>query len=149
MSAVMAIMGFVPAWAANATPMRPAILTAQTTTACHAADWQSDDLLAYVRTLVTSSDSETVAFRTTIGLPAVDSAHVVLATNAADAALCEEARAAFIPHFKADTLQIPTVYVVTIGPTRYLVTDLQSHVGEYTALYVFDEHFSLLGAIAR
>lgn len=126
----------------------PVSLVAQATSACHAADRQSDDLLRYIRTVVTSNDPAFVRLRTNARIPAVDSSQVVLIHNAADSAICERARASYLRGFKTDTLHVPTVYVIRIGPTRYLVTDFKQQVGEFGAMTIFDENFSFVVGLA-
>lgn len=42
-----------------------------------------------------------------------------------------------------DSTAVATVYVLRVGPTRYVVTDTSSYVGEFQMHLTFDSAFSL------
>jgi hypothetical protein len=114
--------------------MRSAVLTPCVTPSVNMTD--------YLDTVVVSTDIDIgVGQRQTLQLPAGPLSMVSAVT---DSATCHRAAiAAGLALKKPDSTAVPSVSVVRVGPTRYVVTDAFHHFGEYNLSYTFDSAFTL------
>jgi len=102
----------------------------------------SVDMMDYLDTVVVSTDIDIgVGQRQTLQLPAGPLSMVSAVT---DSATCHRAAiAAGLALKTPDSTAVPSVSVVRVGPTRYVVTDAFHHFGEYDLSYTFDSAFTL------
>jgi len=99
-------------------------------------------MISYLDTAVASSDSDFgIGVRNQFHLPAGPVSSVTAVT---DSALCHRAAvAAGLSRDIPDSFAVTIVSVVRVGTTRYVVTDLQHHIGEFQISYVFDSAFTV------
>lgn len=99
-------------------------------------------MMNYLDTAVAGSDSDFgIGVRNHLKLPAGPASIVTAVT---DSTICHRAAvAAGLSRDTPDSLAVTTVSVVRVGHTRYVVTDLEHHIGEFELSYVFDSAFSL------
>ena len=88
--------------------------------------------------IVTATDSGSARVRQAYSLPAVASAAVVFQT---DSAVCAQAIAAFSAEVARYGGTPGSVWVLKVGPTRYIVFDHKQKTGEFYDHMVFDENF--------
>lgn len=102
----------------------------------------SNGMMHYLDTAVASSDTDFgIGVRNQLNLPA-GPASIVAAVN--DSTICHRAAVAVgLSRDTPDSSSVTTVSVVRVGPTRYVVTDLQHHIGEFDLSYVFDSAFTV------
>lgn len=113
-------------------------------TACMPPSGYADDFRSYIVTLATSTDSVDQAVRTSNDIPAIsDTTQIAFVT---DSTVCATAAAAHAQAAQQSGAPLP-VYVLRVGPTRYIVFNGQS-AGEFFTYYVFDDRFSLLSSFA-
>jgi hypothetical protein len=95
------------------------------------------ELVAYVDTMVAGNDSlMSVAQRQSFNLPSLPYGSVSVVT---DSATCERARiAAGLSRIRPDSNAVSGVSVLRVGPTRYVVTDTGSYIGEFQVHLTFD-----------
>jgi hypothetical protein len=121
------------------------------TSACRAEDGYSDNRVQYLNRIMQAHDSLSVKIRTRLQLP-VSSAGVGIARpTTSPESTCGAARAAYIAAIASDTIQTPTVYVITVQNglhPRYVVSDGLAHGGEFNYDAVFNESFRLLAGAA-
>jgi hypothetical protein len=89
--------------------------------ACHPSDTVGLELRRFYRALVTATDTNLIRERITVDLPSVSSSAVDLVS---DSTTCARALTAF-QLATGDTATQRQVYVIGVGPTRYVVTDTQ------------------------
>jgi len=98
-----------------------------------------DDIVS----LVTATDSETVATRSAYQLPAVAASKVTVVTTAS---VCRKAGAAY--HAAVTPPGTPpiarTLVVIKVGTTRYVVLDPTERAGEFENHIVFDSRWNRL-----
>jgi hypothetical protein len=118
-----------------------ASVKAQTYTCLPDTAEQSDVLRNYVVSLVTGTDSATVALRMRYTLPAVDASKVSVVTTSS---VCNQAGAAY--HIAVTQPGTPivsrTLVVVKVSTTRYVVLDPNQHAGEFALHVVFDKNWN-------
>lgn len=94
---------------------------AQSTSACRAADSISTKLQADIVEIVTASDSVGMAFRDSLGLPAVPTSDVALVSNSKT---CQSAAQAYRSNAIENKASLSDrVYVFSVGRTRFVVLD--------------------------
>lgn len=109
-------------------------------TSCMPASAWADDVRGYIVRLSTSSDSVDQALRDSTKLPAIsDSTQISFVT---DSTVCATAAVAHAQAAQQSGSPLD-VYVLRVGPTRYVVFNGQTS-GEFLTYYVFDEQFTLL-----
>ncbi len=117
---------------------------AQTYTCLPDTAEQAQVLHDYIVSVVTGTDSETIALRNLYHLPAVDASKVTVVTTAS---VCKQAGAAY--HTAVTTAGTPavsrTLVVVKVSTTRYIVLDPNQHAGEFAIHVVFDNKWKDLG----
>jgi len=95
----------------------------------------------YITRLVTAVDSIHNVTRVGYGLPLLSASEVSLVT---DEAICTQAANTYAQN----ALDIPftpiAVYVIRVGPTRYLVWNNNVKGGHYVAMVIFSNTFSFV-----
>ena len=142
LAALMGTLGF--AWSGLTTPMQYHSASAEGRPQDSAECVVPPDslLIEFVDTTVISTDSlRGVGSRANTQLPQVPKESVSVVTNEAT---CHRARIAMgLARAVPDSTAIAAVYLVRVGPTRYVVTDTGSYVGEFQIHITFDSAFSL------
>lgn len=95
----------------------------------------------YVVSLVTATDSATIAIRNRYNLPAVAASKVTVVTSGS---VCNQAGAAY--HAAVTNPGTPaisrTLVVLKVSTTRYVVLDPNQHAGEFALHVVFDKNWN-------
>ena len=114
---------------------------AQTYTCLPDTAEQAEVLRNYIVSLVTGTDSVTVAFRTRYNLPAVTASKVTVVTTGS---VCTQAGGAY--HAAVTQPGTPpssrTLVVIKVSTTRYVVLDPNEHAGEFALHVVFDKNWN-------
>jgi hypothetical protein len=114
--------------------------------ACLGPDAFSKNLVQYMDTLVTSTDSETVAARNRYGLPVVSPSAVTLVS---DTTVCRTYANAYSADVNpASPMVGRLVYVVQIGSNRFVVVDPNYRGGEWIGHIVFDNNQQVIARFA-
>ena len=107
---------------------------------CHAPDYGLTLRLEVVKLAVSGTDSTDSVGRRTWNLPALPSDSVTAVT---DSTICKRAALAFGRNLSVpDTITPRQVYVVRVGPTRYVVGDPTVTMGEFDVYMVFESSFT-------
>lgn len=114
---------------------------AQTYTCLPDTAEQSEVLRNYIVSLVTGTDSGTVALRGRYNLPAVSASKVTVVTTGS---VCTQAGGAY--HAAVTQPGTPpssrTLVVVKVSTTRFVVLDPNEHAGEFALHVVFDKNWN-------
>lgn len=110
---------------------------------CRATDDFASEYRDFVVGVDTGTDSESVALRQAWNIPAVQPSEIVFIS---DSATCTSAARAHAVQVQGDTLNPPSVWVLRVGSTRYIVFN-GSRAGEYLLYFVFDAAFQYLETI--
>ena len=109
---------------------------------CATSSPVSEETIGWVKKLVTATDAESMTKRATYQLPAVAEKEVALVS---DGATCEKATAAFNKIPGGDPAGSPQpLWVIKVGPTRYMVVQKASQEGAQPKRAVFNENFEYL-----
>lgn len=112
-------------------------LTAQS---CRPADDRSEFMLNTLKNMMVTTDGHVRASRDFEGIPAVDSADVVLVT---DERICDKALRAYNEGVPSGVQGSTSVYVVQVGDA-YVVLDPTRMAGEWAIEMVMDSHFNVI-----
>lgn len=111
---------------------------------CIAADTTSTFLISTIRELITGGKSASRdSLRNRLGLSGIDTTSVTLVTSSHT---CASAASA-VDQLANVSSSGRLVYVIQAGKQRFVVADPNDHTGEYHRSFVFDSHFSLVGAL--
>lgn len=111
--------------------------------ACRATDGFATDLRSYVIDITTGADSLSEAHRTAFNLPAIKETTQVFFVT--DLGGCTKAAKAHAMAERQDTLYPPPVYLLAVGPTRFVAYN-GARAGEFLVHYVLDAKFNVLGS---
>jgi hypothetical protein len=106
-------------------------------------------MIADIRHLADTTNTSKVAVRARLKLPATDTSQIVLVTNDS---ICTRARQVVDSLIHADNPSAPNplpsraFYVIRIGSV-FAVRDPGSHMGEYSPIDFFDEHWTWLSTM--
>jgi hypothetical protein len=118
----------------------------QAASACLAPGAFSQNLVRYMDTLVTSTDSDLVSTRIRYGLPAVSPSAVSLVS---DTTLCRTYANAYSADINPTSPMVGRrVYVVQVGSNRFVVADPTYQGGEWTGYTVFDSSQTVIARFA-
>lgn len=115
---------------------------AQTSSSCLMANAHSQQLLSYVRELVSSADPGRVQIRTALGLPAMDSTQVTLITNNRTCAKVAQG----INTDAGTTGLARQLYVLSVG-SYYVAQDPGHPSGEWWPKVSLDRQYRVLGVV--
>jgi len=99
------------------------------------------NLSVFVDSLVAGNDSVWMVQRQSFQLPAVPVSSVVVVT---DTTICHRAAVATgLARTTPDSTAVPSVEVLRVGSTRYVVRATGFHVGEFGVEFTFDTAFTV------
>jgi hypothetical protein len=78
-------------------------------------------------------------------LPSISASQVTLLSGSTDGPTCRRARDAYAKLYASDTIATPSVDVVKVGSTNFVVSDRKTHVGEFSVNAVMDTSFKTVG----
>lgn len=116
--------------------------SARGATGCSAEWAYTTTFRNHVVSIVTGTDTASASNRTAFNLPAVAATEVYFVT---DSTTCAQAATAFGREVAlANGTPGPGLWVLRVGPTRYIVFDHRQASGEFLDQYVFDASFNYL-----
>jgi len=117
-------------------------VTAQASSTCSAEWTYTANFRNHIVGIVTGVDSASAASRAAFQLPAVSASDVYFVT---DSTVCTRAAAAFTAEVTRDRSTAGgSLWVLRVGPTRYIVFDHKQQSGEFLDHYIFDSSFNYL-----
>jgi hypothetical protein len=111
--------------------------------ACLATDDFANEYRDYVLEVDTGTDVESVRLREGWNIPAVQPSEIAFVS---DSATCAAAAVAHAVKVQEDTVNPPSVWVLRVGTTRYIVFN-GHRAGEFLVYFVFDTAFQYLETI--
>lgn len=121
----------------------PSILAAQVSS-CWVTGAPTESTLKHLQTLVTATDSESVAIRDTLSLPYLPADSVQVVTTDA---VCSEAITAHLSSAMAPAgINIQAVMLIRVGGSRFVLFDGVTKAGEYKLYHVYSSSFEYLGS---
>jgi len=113
---------------------------------CRAALNHTTQILAWVRSIATPSDSVHVRLRSQLKIPYVsDPDSVKLVTS--DSAVCNGAAAAYRSNVSTDPGLPEPVWVIAIGASRYLVWNSLHRSGGNDVMFIFDTDWTWISGL--
>lgn len=117
-------------------------VNAQTVSTCRASDAGAQEMLSFVRELVTSTSSERVQLRNYLGLRAMDSTKVQLVS---DNQTCAKVAAGLNTRLATPSL-VRQLYVVKVG-TDFAAKDPGNPAGEWWPTVTLDNRYRFKAAV--
>lgn len=110
---------------------------------CRSANAFANEFRDFAVSVLTGTDSSSMAERQAWDIPAVADTAIVFET---DSATCNRAAQAHAAKIGADTANPPPVFLLRAGPTRYVAFN-GFNVSDSFLYFVFDSTFQYLGTI--
>ena len=107
---------------------------------CKGPDAYSNRHLAFIQGVVTSTETKTSQWRALVQLPNISD---TLVTLVADSTTCATALAAYNDAADLEGGPAADLYLIRVGPTRYVASNPAFPSGEFVSQFVFDSAFAL------
>lgn len=124
------------------------LVQAQTGLVCRPADYQTRNMIRYMKVLVTATvpaDSESVGVRMTYQIPVVSPTQISLVTTER---ICKSALTAFKLAVPGQAPAPTSIYVLAVGPVYVVWNPLQGTKSEWAPHLILNSKFQVLSQFA-